>query len=246
MVKVKPRATLLFLSGVLLFGQTPPAFEVASVKPAQPSPGDSSSVKTDAGRVSARYVTLKRLMRGAYNLPEAQIVGAPKWAAEERYDIDAKAAGPAGDHEMMVMMQALLAERFKLVFHRETRPLPGYALVVAKGGVTAKPSAPGTPSSSTSTNKTIDATGCGMGLLALKLSEVLHLPVSDATAIDGAFDFHLEWTPENLLPKTPSDATAPGLSIFDALQEHLGLKLEARKVPTEVLVIDSAERPSAN
>ena len=236
---------VLILASATLFGQLPPAFEVASIKPTRSEPGSLSALNTEIGRVTARNVTLKRCVRGAYDVPENQVLGGPKWAEEDRYDIDAKAPGPAGDHDMMIMMRALLAERFKLVFHRETRPLNGYALVTAKGGLTAKHSAPGTPSIGNSTRQSIDATGCSMGRLAQKLAELLHLPVADLTAIDGDFDFHLEWTHENLMAKA-AEAATPGLSIFDALQEHLGLKLEPRKVPTPVLVIDSAEKPSEN
>jgi len=187
-------------------------------------------------------------MRGAYDVPEARIFGGPKWVNEDRYDIDAKAAGPADGHELMAMLQSLLADRFQLVFHRETRLLPGYALVVGKKGLTAKPSAPGSPSRSSSSRRTIEAESCSMRCLALKLSEVLHLPVSDLTAVEGEFDFKLEFAPEELQARPPSggEPATPGPSIFAALDEQLGLKLEARKVPTEVLSIDRAEKPSAN
>jgi uncharacterized protein (TIGR03435 family) len=170
-----------------------------------------------------------------------------KWVDEDRYDIDAKAAGPAGDRELMVMLQSLLAERFKLVFHRETRPLNGYALVVGKNGPLAKQSAPDAPSRTNSRRGAIEAERCAMGQLAQKLSESLHLPVADLTAVEGRFDFKLEWTPEDMQAKLPASAElAPGPSIFAAVEQQLGLKLEPRKVPTEVLVIDRAEKASAN
>lgn len=235
------------LFAAISFGQTPvPAFEVASIKPSTAEPG-SSGIGSDIGRITGRNVTLRHCMRSAYGIPEAQIFGGPKWVDEERYDIDAKATGPAGDGEMMVMLRQLLAERFQLAFHRETRPLPGYALVLGKRGLTAKRSAPGSGSRSNASRRSIEAEACSMGCLVRKLAEVLHAPVADLTATEGEFDFQ-KWTPDDLQARPPSagDTVARGPSIFAALEEQLGLKLEARKVPTEVLVIDRAERASAN
>ena len=241
-------AALLILQTGLSLAQRAPAFEVASIKPSIAEPGSGSGIATGIGRLTGRNVTLKRCMRSAYNVPESQVFGGPKWIDEDRYDIDAMAAGPAGDRDMMPMLETLLAERFKLVFHRETRPLPGYALVVGKKGLAARRSLPGASSVSASTRRSIEAKGCDMGCLSRKLAEVLHVPVSDSTTIKGEFDFKLEFLPEDLeaKPASAGDATAPGLSIFAALEEQLGLKLEARKVPMRVLVIDSAEKASEN
>jgi uncharacterized protein (TIGR03435 family) len=186
---------------------------------------------------------------------ESQIVGGPKWAGEDRYDIDAKAAGPAGDRELMLMLRSLLSERFKLAFHRDTRELPGYALVVAKSGLKAKRSQPDAGCRSNASRVSIDAEACGMRQLAQKLSEVIHLPVADLTGVEGEFDFRLKWTPDDMQAKPPSGGDKPGTvpvdlangpSVFAALQEQLGLRLEPRKVPTEVLVIDHAEKASEN
>jgi uncharacterized protein (TIGR03435 family) len=245
-----PTAALILLLTAGSFGQTAPspAFEVASVKPSQAAPDSGSGISTEKGRISARNVTLKRCIRGAYGVPEAQVVGGPQWVDEAGYDIDAKAAGPAGEHDLMAMLQSLLAVRFKLVIHRETRALPGYALLAGKNGPTAKRSAPDAPSRTSSRRGEIDAEGCTIGQLAMKLAESLHLPVADLTAADGPFDFKLQWTPEDLQAKAPSAAAdiASGPSLFAALQEQLGLKLEPRRVPTEVLVIDRAEKASEN
>jgi uncharacterized protein (TIGR03435 family) len=249
-----PLVALVLLQTARLFGQgTPaPAFEAASIKPSRAEPNSGSGIPTSKGRISAYNVTLKRCIRGAYDVPESQIFG-PKWIDEDRYDIEAKAAGPASDHELMKMLQALLSERFKLTFHRETRALPGYALVVGKTGIKAKRSQPDAESRSSSRTSArrveIDAEACTMHQLALKLSEAVHLPVADLTAVEGTFDFKLGWTPDDMRAKplgaVPTDL-AGGPSIFEALQEQLGLKLEARKVPTEVLVIDHAEKASEN
>jgi uncharacterized protein (TIGR03435 family) len=205
--------------------------------------------------MSGRNVTLKRCVRGAYDVPETQILGGPKWLDEDRCYIEAKAAGPAGDHELMIMLQALLAERFKLAIHREQRALPGYALVVAKAGLKAKPSDPDARSRTSSSRGSIEAEGCAMAQLAQRLSEAMHMPVADFTGVPGKFDFKLKWTLDDMQASPPPGGDRPvavasdtvsGPSIFTALQEQLGLKLESRKVPAEVLVIDHAEKPSEN
>ena len=252
----------LLAAGILLqaaraFGQAAPApaFEAASIKPSKDAPDSGSGITETTGRIRGRNVTLKRCVRGAYGVEEARILGGPKWVDEDRYDIEAKAGGPAGDPELMAMLQSLLAERFKLALHRETRVLSGYALMVGKNGLKAKPSEPDALSRTSSGWGTIEAAGCSMAHLALKLSEVLHLPVADFTAVPGEFDFKLEWTSDAMRATPPSGGDKPaaaapegatGPSIFAALQEELGLKLESRKIPAEVLVIDHAEKPSEN
>lgn len=236
-----------------LFAQqavSPPTFEVAAIKPSVDPPGSLSGIFESKGRINAKNVTLKRCVRGAYNIPEPQIVGGPKWVDQDRYYIEAKTTVPAGDQDLMLMLQTLLADRFKLILHREQRPLTGYRLVVAKGGVKAQPSAPDRSSVGHSQRGRIDAEACTMAQLALKLSEVLQKPVLDTTGIPERFDLKLEWTPDEMQAKPPSadqrGSATDGPSIFAALQEQLGLKLEAGKIPTEVLVIDSAEKPSEN
>ena len=230
---MKPLA--IFLLAAAGFAQTRPAFDVASIKLSTAEPGASSGINTDTGKIHAYNVTLKRCIRGAYDIPEPRILGGPKWVDEERYDIDAKAPGPAGGQELMVMLQQLLAERFQLAFHRETRPLPGYALVAGKKGLLAKPSQPNVASRTHSSRRTIDAVGCDMACLAMHVSEVLHVPVADATGINGPFDFTLQWTPDDLQT-----------GVGPALEEQLGLKLEGRKLPTEVIVIDRAGKATLN
>jgi uncharacterized protein (TIGR03435 family) len=235
-------------------GAVPSAFEVASIKPSLDPPGSVVGIFESKGRISAKNVTLKRCVRGAYDVPEPQIIGGPRWADQDRYDVEAKATVPAGDHELMLMLQTLLADRFKLVFHREQRAIPGYRLVMGKGGLKAQVSAPDRGSVGRSQRGRIEAEGCTMAQLALKLAEVLRQPVLDATRVAGKFDLKLEWTPDDMQAKPPSaeqrSGNVPesdaGPSIFAALQEQLGLKLESSKVPAEVLVIDSAEKPSAN
>ncbi len=230
------------------------AFEVASIKPSQEPPGSVVGISESKGRIIAKNVTLKRCVRGAYDVPEPQIIGGPKWADQDRYTIEAKASVPAGDHDLMLMLQTLLAERFKLVLHREERAIPGYRLLLGKGGLKAQASAPDRDSVGHSQRGRIEAEGCTMAQLALKLAEALHRPVLDATGVAGKFDLKLQWAPDDMQARPPAGGqrggSAPesgaGPSIFAALQEQLGLKLESGRIPAEVLVIDSAERPVEN
>ncbi len=231
-----------------------PAFEVASIKASQDPPGSVVGISESKGRIIAKNVTLKRCVRGAYDVPEPQIIGGPPWIDRDRYYIEAKATVPAGDRELMLMLQTLLADRFKLVMHREQRAIPGYRLVLGKGGLRAQASAPDRGSVGHSQRGRIEAEGCTMAQLALKLAEALHRPVLDATGVARRFDLKLEWAPDDMQARPPAagqrSAGAPefsaGPSIFAAVQEQLGLKLESGKVPAEVLVIDSAEKPFEN
>jgi uncharacterized protein (TIGR03435 family) len=249
---------MLRIVGVLLYfcaavpaqqSAVPPAFEVASIRPSPDPPGSPAGILESKGRISAKNVTLKRCVRGAYDIEESQIVGGPKWVNEDRYYIEAKAGVPAGDHDLMLMLQTLLAERFKLVFHREQKAVSGYRLVLGKRGLKAKAAAPNRGSSGNSRRGQIDAEGYTMAQFAMKLSQALREPVLDATGVRGKFDLALEWTPDDMATKPGDQRTgnAPDApTIFTAIQEQLGLKLESGKILAGVLVIDSAEKPSEN
>ena len=215
------------------------SFDVASVKPANPN-AVGSNTDSDPGRITMQNVTLKRCIMRAYEVPDIQITGGPKWMDESRYDIEARADHPAQYAELNQMLQTLLAERFHLKLHHETRSLQGYAIVVAKDGLKMKPSAPGTRGHTNDNPGSVVSTGAPISRLALKLSVLLKVPVVDETGVNGSFDFTLHWIPDGA-----PDPTA-GPSLFTAIQEQLGLRLEGRKVPVDMLVVDSAEPPSAN
>jgi len=236
----------LLLAAMLLQAAS---FDAASIKPSDAPNGNSSGIDTDNGLLRAHNVTLKRCINGAYGIPEAQILGGPKWIDELRYEIVAKTGEHAGENGLMTMLQDLLADRFQLKLHHETRTVSGYELTVAKGGVKATPSEPGTDSA-TDTSKRggrMDAKACSMSRLALKLADILGAPVSDLTNTNGKFDFALRWVPDDLQARPGASSDTPaGPTLFTALQEQLGLKLEARKVPVDVLVIDHADLPSEN
>jgi uncharacterized protein (TIGR03435 family) len=233
------------------YAQITPKFESASIKPTR-STDPRSAYQTNDGHVSIHNKTLNECIRLAYNVKVAQLSGGPKWVDSERYDIEAKASGPADDPRLMAMLQTLLKERFRLEFHRETKMFPGYAIAVAKGGIKIRETEPG-PGHTDARRGSIGAQRITMVKFAEALSEMLAVPVIDATGAAGVFTFTLIWTPESaanrpgLSADDPEPSALPnmpeGPSLFAAIQEQLGLKLEGRKGPMQVLVIDRAERP---
>jgi uncharacterized protein (TIGR03435 family) len=267
-------ASAIVLSGLLLAGslaprwiafaqeQPRPSFEVASVKPT-PAGRRGFDFGTyfrnlPGGRFSAENVPLGMLITKAYGVDTNQIVGGNQLRfGGETYDIEAKAddrdprfkaaeaAGPAAQDALLnSMLRTLLADRFKLAVHRETKEASGYAFVVAKGGPKLKQ-----PTEAQSGDGSISVAGRGhlkgqkapLSMLAAQLTRLVGRTVTDETGLEGGFDFNLEWTPE----ETPADlASAP--SIFTAIQEQLGLRLEARKERSQIIVIDHVEKPDAN
>jgi len=222
----------------------PSEFEVASVKPAKP--GGRRGVWTDGSPNQIRMLgmSLKQLIDFGYGVRGYQVTG-PDWIDSEKYDVVAKlpseaAALPEEARWVAIhaITQALLAERFKLTLHRETKPLPVYALVVAKNGPKLE-KAEGGGATTKNGRGLIEATNITMIRFAEVLSRQMDLPVVDRTGLEGAFNLKLEWVRE-------SAKADSGPSVFTALQEQLGLRLESRKMPIEVLVIDRAERPSEN
>lgn len=218
------------------------AFEAASVR-LSTSPNDGfADFDTTPGTLTIRNYTLRAIIRTAYQAKDYQISGGPKWLNHDRYDINAKADSPAKPPQLFLMLQALLAERFKLVVHRESRDFQGYALVIAKSGLKLKAVGSDTDRSINSRPGVITAKATSLTLLSQWLARILNAPVQDSTGISDVFDFKLEWTPDG----APQAGEAPGPSIFAALQDQLGLKLEPHKTPLEMIVVDSAERASEN
>lgn len=199
-----------------------------------------------------RNGTLRGLVETAYDIREFQIIGGPGWVNSEHYDISAKS--PAGEPQDIpvtrLRLQALLAERFHLIAHRETRNLPEYVLVVARGGTKL------IDRGGWNAERTGIQSGCGqmtgtrasMANLTVTLSRQLNRPVLDQTGLSGRYDFELQWTPDVGPCSTAVDSTAllTAPSIFTAIEEKLGLKLDATRGPVETIVIDQAEKPDAN
>jgi len=257
-------AAIPFAEAQLIAARTAPCekvaagltYDVVSIHPAKPSEdmnhqSDYRSIGDDG--YHATYVQLSHVLQDAYDLPEDQIaISGP--VADVRFDIDAKVVGPdpakpvkLSDHQLECMIAPMLADRFHLVTHTETRIRPIYELIVAKGGHKMTP-APDSPQNGTlnmgfdGNNWKLTARGESMTEFAASLSEARHRPVLDRTGLAGLFSFALEWTSED---DTDTDANAaPGL--VTALQEQLGLRMQATKGPVETLVVDHVEMPSQN
>jgi uncharacterized protein (TIGR03435 family) len=256
---IKIAAGILLASCAVLLGQSEPAqtFEVASVKPSDPEVR-GSTIRFPNGTFTATGVTTRNCITLAYDIPTFQLAGGPSWIGDQRYDIVAKmaagavkAAGPERWAQMRTALQALLADRFQLVIHRETKMIPGYVLVVAKSGFKLKETTNDGHADFGSNPGKLMAHEISMELLARNLSGNLSCPVVDMTGIKGVFDLTLEWSPDEMqFPAKTGEAAEPavpaGPSIFTALQEQLGLRLETQKAPAEMIVIDRIEKPSAN
>ena len=224
--------------------QPPLEFDVASIKPAPPGPGNTTMKFEPGGRFRATGAPLNALIQMAYGVKDFQVSRGPKWADSESYDAYDIVAKPAAGvtlnrSQLKVALQALLADRFRLKIHREIKDLPMYSLVVAKNGpkLTKNIDAPG-PEATMGSGQ-LKGSKISMSILAGMLAQLLDRTVRDDTGISGDFDVKLDWTPDQT-------ANMDGPSIFSALQEQLGLKLNAQKGPVEMIIIDGAKRPSAN
>jgi len=225
--------------------QSPLQFEVASIKPNPTGDGTTKLNTLPGGRLVANNVSLKLLIQFAWGVKDDEIAGGPSWLTTEKYDISAKADTPEElkEEELRPLLQSLLADRFQLKVHPETRELTVYSLVVAKNGpkLTAH-SGDARASVGTSYDSgtlTMNAAKTSMVLFANALGRQLAHTVIDNTGLQGEFDFKLVWAPAQT-----AESSSP--SLFTALQEQLGLKLEATKRPGEVIVVDSAEKASEN
>jgi uncharacterized protein (TIGR03435 family) len=215
------------------------SFDVASIKPSPPERPGGFPFRLGPSTFSMQG-RLYDLIQQAYDVKPYQIADGPPWMQSEWYDVLAKAGTDAGSHQIRLMLQTLLADRFHLKLHRETRMTAGYVLIVDKNGPKLPPPRTDVPPDSEGVIQIgggIWARGASLSHIAYGLTLTMGQPVVDETKIEGHFDVRLRFEDGN-------DAGAIA-SIFPALHE-VGLKLEARKVPIEVLVIDSAERPSAN
>jgi uncharacterized protein (TIGR03435 family) len=228
----------LLVLEITAFAQT--QFEVAAIKRSDPSHVGVQTFIAPGGKFSALTAPLKSLVCFAYQLRDHQVTGGPAWVETEPFDVSAKTDGVAGYDQIRGMVQALLADRFQLKFHRETREQPIYSLVLAKNG----PKLQGVQSAGRGVGigarGRLNGNGSDMATLASALSGMLGRSVVDRTGLKQFYDFAVTWTPDE------EQANAPGPSLFTAIQEQLGLKLESTKGPVEVLVIDHAEKPSEN
>ncbi len=238
------RPTLLILLAVFCAAaqnDAPPTFDSASIKPNHSGSGSSSSHTRPANVEMVNY-SLFQVLAHAYQLKDYQIQ-APDWMSSERFDILAKAPFGTPEKALPAMLQTLLAERFKLVAHRETKEFPVYCMVVAKGGfklqaVEAGPG--GMNSNSDEMGGQLKATRTTLERMAQWLSQRVDRPVIDMTGIQGSFDFELKYSRDNA--KAESDNTPHYPIVPLAIQEQLGLRLEKRTAPIEILIVDRAEK----
>jgi len=254
-------------------------FEVASIKPSDPRAGGlmppPSPLTGSEWRVS--NITVKDLVMAAYNVRDFQVSGGPAWISTARYEIAAKAPRAANadplpsdsrqwtddqrqilQEQQRLRIQALLASRFHLEMHRESKDEPLYALVVGKNGSKLRKTTEGSPDAGRMRIGRGVLTGRGVPLQVLTdlLSIQLGRPVRDQTGLKGKYDIDLEWTPDPALGTGPLNRPPPGVSVppanpdgpslFAAVEEQLGLRLESQKGPVETIVIDRVEKPSEN
>jgi uncharacterized protein (TIGR03435 family) len=293
-------AAVLALAAIQPADAQAPGFEVASVKPSNPNPsgplGAIPSILPALNRVTAQNVTLRMLVMTAYQKRPFQVVGGPEWINSDKFDINARAGeGTFTTDQLLERLQTLLADRFALKVHTETRDVPTYALVLARGdgrlGPKLKASADDCPDLKVQQQQQLEAlargglqglaammpkpgesrpcsfapvpqqtpgafgiraSGQSLATLTLLLTQLAGRPVVDRTGLTGAYDFELVIDLQTLLRLTAelgmSLAVPPNLpegpSLMTLLQEDLGLKLDSQRGPGEVLVIDSAERPT--
>ena len=230
------------------------AFEVASIKPS-PNPDEGRTpwrFKQNPGGIDYKYITVPTLIQKAFGIEDYQLT-LPRGYQSQEWDIIAKAPANSRTQDFPLMLRSLLADRFQLTFHRETKELPVYELVVAKGGSKLKEVPP--PEGGLGGNRTAEGMSHWKGkvplsTLAYALTVTLRTPVIDKTGIQGIFEIEFEHAP--LARDIPSDggvlaASMPGPTISNALEKALGLKLEPRKDRVEILVVDHLERaPTAN
>lgn len=237
---------------LVVFQSTPPAqleFDVASIKENRSLDAGGTMRLMPGGGITAQHLPARSFITIAYQLQPFQLIGAPDWTRDTYYDITAKPAGSATREQNFTMLQALLTDRFKLAFHRENRQLDGFALVRMRKDRLGPDLRPSTVDCEKAFATTPQCRGGGITTTTMKavgvpIWSVLQLvishvgaPVSDDTELTGTFDVDLRWSNE----VAPQDDLR---SIFTAVQEQLGLKLERRRVTAEVFVVDRIERPT--
>jgi uncharacterized protein (TIGR03435 family) len=237
---------LLTVGAVTLRAQDPaPSFDAVSIKVSQLPSTSKEFVRTSPNTLSMQSITLRTCSMWAYKLKDYQVSG-PGWIGVARYDITAKSAAAVPVDQLRQMLQTVLLSRFDLKFHREQKEMSVYALVLAKGGPKLKRSVTEGKPDLRSTMTQVDGLRVPISLLADLLVEPLQRPVLDMTGLEGKFDFHVDYLRFVVDPDNKEERREIGLDptalVSSALQQQLGLKLERRKTPVSILVIDNASR----
>jgi uncharacterized protein (TIGR03435 family) len=222
------------------------AFEVASVRPSQA--GNEKTVESGPGSLTMRSISLTRCIAWAYEVEEYQVSG-PGWMNDARFEVLGKSSTPAKEPELRRMLQTLLADRFKLALHRQTKEMQALVLTVGKNGHKLEPTeTEGSPSFQTG-KLNLTGKGATIGQLTQFISHEIHIPVIDHTGLTGKFNYFLDinaYVTEEMRkgPGPPPEASS---ILAQAIQAQFGLKLDSKKVAVEVLVIDHVEKtPSEN
>jgi uncharacterized protein (TIGR03435 family) len=235
-----------------------PEFDVASLKPVVLDGADTYTANLGTyrnGLLTQTNTTLAECTRFAYAITSDELLSGPEWIKSKmvRFDILAKTAPGTPREQALLMLRTLLEDRFKLVLRREPRVLSYYALTAPNGAQQMQPAQdpPAEGRASLHSGSSIHDNRITMLMLASLIARFTRTPVLDQTALPGAFEVKLDWTRDNSLPTAAPDAGASALvdgpSIFEAVQKQLGLKLEKRKGPVDVLVVDHTEKtPLAN
>jgi uncharacterized protein (TIGR03435 family) len=234
-----------------------PSFEVATIKPSAPGQQGMGINVNNTGQFTTRNTALKDLLIFAYGIHPDQIQNLPEWASEDHYDIVGKPdhEGMGNDTQIRSMMKKLLAERFGLVLHREKKEISAYTLNIGRTGqhkLTVNDSGVNLPGFGGRGPGSIGVRNSNMEQFAGFLqARILDRPVVDKTGIAGKYDFTLTWRPDNLAPAGPNAPAPPAdlesrPDIYNAMQEQLGLRLQAEKTPVEMLVVDKVSKPSEN
>lgn len=225
--------------------QTPPSFEVASVRPSGPNEHITCGQFVPGDRLNIAGCRLVNIIGLAYSIRVFQIMDVPKWVTDgdgARFNIQAKASASVDGDQLRLMLRSLLAERFRLLSHREEREIPVYALIGIPGKQPTPAADNGKPRGSGYIQWVDDGWLRGRNVFLSSFAQAMDVggrPMVDKTNIASAVDFDLRWCPDE-----KTDGEYP--SIFTAVQEQMGLKLEPQKSPIEVLVIDHVEHPTEN
>jgi uncharacterized protein (TIGR03435 family) len=226
-----------------------PAFEVASIRAGQPG---RESIEYVPGSLTMRNVRLTACIRWAYDVPEFQVTG-PDWMNDTWFDIAAKAGSPAPEAELRVMLRTLLADRFKLATHRQTKEISALVLTVGKNGHKMKPVETTDPPSFNTGKLSLTGQGATLSQLTAFLSREIRNPIVDQTGLTGRFNYTLDInsyvTDEVRKSQGPNGGPPPDAPsiIAQAIQAQLGLRLDAKKVPVEMIVVDRLEKtPTEN
>jgi uncharacterized protein (TIGR03435 family) len=243
-------AGVILLTSLAAFAQPAerPAFEVASVRPGQPG---KEAIDHVPGSLTMRNVRLTAAIAWAYDAQDYQVSG-PAWINDTRFDIAAKAGSPAPPAELRKMLQTLLAERFQLTLHRQPKDLAALVLTVGKNGHKLQAvEEEGSPSFQTG-KMSLTGKGATLNQLTAFLSRELRIPVIDQTGLAGRFNYFLDigsYVTEEMRRSGSPDGgpppDAPGI-VAQAIQAQLGLKMDSKKAPVEMLVVDRVEKPTEN